>query len=277
MSFIRLGFTESTLLFYFFIEEIRKENLSQDRKDSQKSLINWLYTTSGFYDETIKGSHFDFSYEECKKSMIYREYFNRLYLFFKRNKERNIVNNIQIHGFPESYNSLITTFKQELNIREATTDMNEFFNFVRDRNIVIVNPMSELMESQYKNGNVKKVYENFPNIKSITCYINPYTFFNKGNDRNIFETAKKINSQLKELVKNIENPYIVISCGAYSNLIAEEYENVYVVGGLLLSYFAIKHGRHGDWCKGQYGDYWVEVPVHLKPANYEKIENGCYW
>jgi hypothetical protein len=275
MSFIRLGFTESTLLFYFFVEEVKKEVLTDDRKESQKNLINWLYTTSGFYDKSITGSEFDMPYEECRNSLVYKEYFNRLYLFFLKNKKRGWTNNIQIHKMPE--NSLYSSFINELGLRDATSSYEEFCSFIKDRNVIIINPMSELMVEQYKTGNVKKINLNFPSIKSITAYKNPYTFFNTGEDENIFETAKKINYNLRELVKNVENPYLVISCGAYSNLIAEEWDNVYIVGGLLLTYFGIKHGRHTSWCNNQYSEYWVDVPAHLKPSNYEKIENGCYW
>ena len=45
-------------------------------------LIYWLYTTSGFYDKTIKGSYFDFdfnfNFEETRKSEIYNKYFTHL-------------------------------------------------------------------------------------------------------------------------------------------------------------------------------------------------------
>lgn len=46
MKYLRLGFTESTLLFYWYIENILKESIC-DYTISQRNLINWLYTTSG--------------------------------------------------------------------------------------------------------------------------------------------------------------------------------------------------------------------------------------
>jgi hypothetical protein len=277
--------TESTLLFYFYIENVLQETLSSDRLESQKCLINWLYSTSGFYDKTITGSYFDFPHIVCKNSPVYIKYMNELMNFFLKNKEKGIVNNLHFHDLPFHCRDILKSFKNYLSLsdykndylKNVFNDYKQFKDFVRDKNIVIINPMSELMKSQYETGNINHIYEDFPEIKSIICYKNPYTFFNKGDDENILSTKEKIVEEVKEIIKDIEDPHIIISCGAYSNIIANEFEKVCTIGGFLLVYFGIRHKRYSLFLPYGNTEYWVNVPDELKPLNYEKIEEGCFW
>ena len=81
---LRLGFTEGTLFFIYFFENIIKnENCRDVCKEFDKTkhnIINWLYSTSGFYDKTIEGDYFNFDYQLCMNSNTYNEYMNRIYL-----------------------------------------------------------------------------------------------------------------------------------------------------------------------------------------------------
>jgi hypothetical protein len=75
MNNLRLGYTETTLLFYYYLN---KNNISNEIiLNSQQNFINWLLTTSGFYDKKIKGSNFnDFNFIQIKNNS-----FEILFLF----------------------------------------------------------------------------------------------------------------------------------------------------------------------------------------------------
>ena len=88
---------------------------------------------------------------------------------------------------------------------------------------------------------------------------------------------------------NKNNAYdsVLISCGAYSCLIAKKFynidKNVCVVGGELQPYFGILNNRTKEYnlknnIKIENEQYWImEIPNEFKPNDYMKIENGCYW
>ena len=76
---LRVGFTETTLLFYYYLENILNIDITILKLiDSQNNLINWLYSTSGFYDKTINGTYFDIDVKKAKKSDVYNYYFSNL-------------------------------------------------------------------------------------------------------------------------------------------------------------------------------------------------------
>jgi len=131
------------------------------------------------------------------------------------------------------------------------------------------------MKQQYDSGNIKHIYEEFPNLTDIQIHANPYTFFNNGPDGSILETADKICKNISHTQFDIA----IVSCGAYSSLIGNYIrenmrKDVIVLGGELLSIFGIKTGRNKT---DTFNKYWVSVPGHLKPKDYMKIEDGCYW
>jgi hypothetical protein len=135
--------------------------------------------------------------------------------------------------------------------------------------------MGSLMKQQYDNGNINKVQSDFPTLQSVEYIENPYTFLNSGPDKNIIDTANKITKMISEKEFDIA----IVSCGAYSSILAYYIhktlgKDVITMGGELLTFFGIKTKRD-TWSK--HNEYWVSVPDHLKPANYMKIEDGCYW
>jgi hypothetical protein len=53
------------------------------------------------------------------------------------------------------------------------------------------------------------------------------------------------------------------------------HKQCYVIGGGLSFHFGIKTKRNVK-CN-QINEYFIDVPDHLKPLRYEKIDDGCYW
>ena len=141
--------------------------------------------------------------------------------------------------------------------------------------------MASLMKSQYDSGNVHKIntYIQFPIVSGMEIIENPYTFFNNGPDSSTFETVEKICTEIQTRDFDIA----IISCGACSALIGEYIhtkmgKDVILIGHDLLLMMGIKTGRHTQKNPTfKYNDFWVSVPDYLKPNNFMKIENGCYW
>ena len=265
MKIGRLGFTESTLLFCHYLRNHLKIPVTEDLIKYEVCFIQWLFNTSGFYD-----LDFDNNYDYVN-SYIYRKYMNEL---FKTSKESNhtrfLLHNTQFSKYtPNFYNNF--------SIGEYSYDivLNEIKTFMKDKNVLIINPISTLMKQQYDNGNAIKI-SNLPQVKSVQCYNNEYTFFNNqskpNKNRNSFEYVKSIMPQIKD----IECDCVIISCGGISSLIANRLDKDYlIIGSHLLEFFGIKHERIRK--ENKYNEYWVEVPDELKPPNYKMIENGCYW
>jgi hypothetical protein len=274
MNQLRLGFTETTLLFYFFLDLLKVNN--RYYVESQKQLINWLYTTSGFYDKKISGSYFDFNFIKIKNSKIYNDYFSKLLNLLKDN------NNFHLQLCFHKLNDDICNYKEQflnyINYYEKQKPIH-LFNFLDNKNILIINNLGSLMKYQFESGNLQKIHSNFPkNIKSIQYFENGYTFFNNGLHENILETTNNICEKIKEFIFD----GAVISAGAYSCLIADYILNnlkkeVIVIGGELSSYFGILTERHKAFNKGPINEFFIEVPNEMKPKDYKKIENGCYW
>ena len=277
VMYVRIGMTETALLFYYWLQNVRcvSNHIFNNAKDSQYTLSNWLYSTSGFYDKTIKGNYFNFNAKTCVASPTYNIYMSGLL---------NMMKNIHVvlcwNIIPESMNSYKNEFEDYIRTVSKSysiynMSIEKLFAIIANKRILIVNPMSSLMKQQYEAGNIKHIYATFPELISLQTYENPYTFFNNGPDGSILETADKI----CEGISHTQFDVALVSCGAYSSLIGNYIrekmgKDVITIGGELLSTFGIKIGRNKN---GQFNEYWVSVPDHLKPKDYMKIEDGCYW
>ena len=64
MKIVRLGMTETELLFLTYVIQYQNSQVPPEIKKQISSfimsMVNWLYTTSGYYDKTVNGSHFNF-------------------------------------------------------------------------------------------------------------------------------------------------------------------------------------------------------------------------
>lgn len=262
----RLGFTESTLLFCNYL---RNQNIDVNTIEFIKyeaSFIQWLFNTSGFFDLS-----FNYTYDYIH-SPIYQKLMNE---FFQMSKQSTFTR-FAIHD--TEFSKYLPDFYKNFNVVDYDFDktLNELHTFIRDKNILIINPMSKLMKTQYDSGNLFNI-NNFPRVNSIQYYVNDYTFFNKGTNskhvnQNSFEFVESIISE----IQSIQYDCVIISCGAISSLIANRIDKDYlIIGSNLLTFFGIKHDRIKD--QFQYNEYWVDVPDECKPSDYKMVENGCYW
>jgi hypothetical protein len=239
--------------------------------------ISWLYTTSGYYDKTIKSDYMNATHS-VNDTIIYKKYMNTL-LDFVKNADifsLNVHDDIILHD-KQLFNNFIENIKKT---KKNHISNNDIYKYIENKEILIISPFAPLFREQIINGNVKKIYPEMTQVKNIIAYKNIYTFFNNGPDNNIFETTNKIIEDIKQIKENYDS--VIISCGAYSLLLAKELydigKNVCVIGGELQPYFGIVNKRMKNIDNLPNKEFWItSIPDEYKPTDYMKIENGCYW
>jgi len=275
---LRLGFTECTLL-YIYWKNIYKNYNSKNLINIKNNLINHLYTSSGYYDNTITYTYMNANHDDTDTE-TYNKYMATLIDFIKDS-------DLFSYCFHHCETSdKINEFKEFKCFVNATKDSyighNIMYNFIHNKKILIINSFSPLIKQQIENGNCKKINNNFPNIDMLYIYKFPYTFFNKGPHNNLLETTEYI---YNDILNNINDDYdsVLISCGAYSVLLAKKFynngKNVCTVGGQIQEAFGILNNRHKQFnAEIPNKEYWItEIPDEYKPLDYQKLENGCYW
>jgi hypothetical protein len=275
---LRLGMSECTLLCIYWINVyLKKNNVYLDK--NKRNLVKWLYTTSGFYDKKMKGNYFN-QLLSVANSRVYNDYMHKiLYIIKDCDKFEFCFHNIKYPNYMEQFKNWINP-KERISI-----DSNVIFDFIRDKSVLFISPFAPLYKSQIDSGNCAKIHNNFPNVKNIIAYKNPYTFFNSGSHNNIFETVQYIINEISGFKDDFD--CAIISCGAYSCLIADEInkwnKDVCTAGGNLQAIFGILNTRmkqHNPNILNELvnKECWImDIPDEYKPHNYMKIEGGCYW
>jgi len=285
MKIVRLGSTETSLLFLTFVSRNYKleNNIKQYISKTIMSCVNWLYSTSGYYDKSVKGEHFNFDVTALTKN-----YFN-----FINHLEQAVKNCEQTHFFVHEgfVLSLLNQFKQDfiakyniknftiLNGTEFQDRINYIFSKMNNKKVLVISSFDGLIKKQYESGNLKKIYANYPDIITLETIKFPYCFHNNGPHNNYFETLEYIFNQ----VKQIDFDIAILGCGAYGHMLCHKIDtelnkNAIYVGGSIQTLFGIISSREKEHGKIKYNENWIsEIPNEYKPTNYKLIENGCYW
>jgi hypothetical protein len=275
---IRLGYTESQLLFYYYLDKTNVFD-KKEYEDRQNNLINWLYSTSGFYDKNVPGTYFNFDAKNIKSTETYNKYFEKVLKNIKSINNCKIKLNFHNSDMDPIPQEIKDDFNKYININNKVSNYSNVLSFMSNKKILIINNLSSLMKKQYESGNVKKICPDFPdNIIDIKSFEIGYTFLNSGPHKNILQTYRRICRKIKD----IEFDGAIISAGAYSSLLAYHIstklkKEVYVCGGDLPNYFGVKTLRADIHHSHLINEHWIPVPEHMKPANYKKIEDGIYW
>jgi hypothetical protein len=233
----RTGLTEGSLIFN---EWLKSKGLY--RLDTEGEFINWLYSTSGFYDSEISGTNFDIDVEAVKNSIVYQRFLRE---FHDSLLDSDIVH-LMIHGsyhlngqekqaeFASRFAPVNTCFWKDVPYLQSITE---------DKRVLVVSSIAELVEEKY----------------GVIGYTTPTTHLNTGPDKNYFETLDRVMSELP-----MDFDFALISFGAYGVLMADR---------------LVKMGKSAATIgSGIYDLYPVgEIPVKYRPKGYEKIEGGRYW
>lgn len=285
MKIVRLGMTETTLLFLTFISRNYDINIEIKKQISRVILncINWLYSTSGYYDKSVKGEYFNFDVKALNKN--YFEFIKHLELsvgnceitqFFVH---EGLVMNLLLtykNNFIKKYN--INNFTI-LNGTEFQDRINDIFKMMNNKKVLVISSFDGLIKKQFESGNLNKIYVMYPNIIKLETIKFPYCFHNNGPHQNYFETLETIFSE----IKNIDFDIAILGCGAYGHMLCHKIDSelkkdAIYVGGSIQTLFGIISSREKEHGKIKYNNYWItEIPDEYKPINYKQIENGCYW
>jgi hypothetical protein len=290
MKITRLGYTETSLLFIQYIKNNKNYDFTNDDTEFINTLINWLYTTSGYYDKSIEGTYFNFYGDICINSIVYNNYMNDLLL----NLNNSDILQLNFQNFSENINNFKNDFLSQFNSKKIIYDVDDnymfdymkdkLFNIIKNKNILVINSFSKLIKKQIDTNinNLKKIYQNFPDIKKVYEYTTSYTFFNNGPDNSILDTINNMCNEIQNL--NYDFEIAIISCGAYSSFIGNYINNnlkkdIFITGGYITRFFGIINKREmNKFNNFENKEYWVTtIPDEYKPPNYEKIEDGCYW
>lgn len=287
MKIVRLGMTETSLLLYSFAS--RNYNVNPEIKSLISKgimiMINWLYSTSGYYDKEVSGSNFDFDVTALTQN----------YFKFIKHLEESIggceVTQFYVHeGLPKT---LLTQCKDDLikkyNIRNLTV-LNEIqfkyripdiFERIANKRVLVISAFDGLIRQQVESGNINKIYPNFPQIAGFETLKFPYCFHNNGPHTNYFETLDAVFAEIEKLSNNFD--IALLSCGAYGHMLCHKIDAVLkkdaiYVGGSIQELFGIVSTREKNRGEVEYNEYWIhEIPESYRPPNYKAIENGCYW
>lgn len=279
--YLRLGMSESSLLLLYFIEKYTEGYNKNLLIQCRKHILNWLFTTSGYFDKEIKGRLFNFDneYNKIINTKCYNDYFEQLLCFIKNNTFDEFYFRCHDLGI---FCSCIPIFYKYINKTQGEYNTrNILYKELNTKDVLLIHNLSELMIQRYRDGIVKKIFPDFPNVNTWTSCKIGYTFMNTPmNDcDNILERANLIEYELNECIEKYKINFVIISCGAYSNILARKLHNKEIryatIGGELEHEFGIIINRHDK--HPEINEYFIRVPEELKPENHYEIENSCYW
>jgi len=285
MKIVRLGMTETAILLLNFVYRHGRIHAKVKEEIYQYMLnqINWLYTTSGYYDKTVEGNYFNFnesglndnfmkyiellqsSVNGCEETQMYfhEGYIETLFESFKP----AFLNHYHIQNFCN------------MNGSKFYDRIDSIFERMSDKKVLVITSFDGLVESQYTSGNVYKIYAKFPVLKSLETVKSPYTFLNTGPHNNYFETLESLFAEISAKDFDIA----ILGCGTYGHPLCDwihtklQKDAIYL-GGSIQTIFGILSSRERKCSNLPVDENWItNIPVEYRPDNYHKIENGCYW
>jgi len=284
MKIVRLGNTESHLLLIAYILRYGNEPLHIKKRLSNMLLnfTNWLYTTAGYYDKTVLGNRFNFDKTAFNKNFF--EFITHLEVsvgncekaqFYLGNNMKSLLDKYKASFF-NKYN--IINF-QLLNETHFYDRIDSIFNHIKNKKVLAISSFDGLIKKQYQSGNVYKIYDKFPQIKSLHTIKFPYCFLNNGPHNNYHETLEAIFNQIKDIDFDIA----LLGCGCYGHMLchkihSELNKDAIYLGGSIQTFFGILSSREKTHSNLPYDENWITtIPDEYKPPNYKSVENGCYW
>jgi len=204
----RTGLTEGTLIYN---EWLKKHNLY--REDTELNFINWLYSTSGYYDTQVDGTFFNFTPEA--RTTLYEKWLHTLPGLIKDSD----LSHIMVHDDYWVDQTHLPEFLSEFPPQYCYwKDMGYLKNSLTGR-VLVVNYFAPLIAEKY----------------DVYAYQTPLTMRNSGPDKNFFETLDRM---IEEIPKDYDT--YLISCGAYGSFLAPHFTNSIVVGSGLHDLYPVE-------------------------------------
>jgi hypothetical protein len=286
MKITRYGNTETHLLFinYLIKYENVDPNLKKQLSQTFMTFVNYLYSDSGYYDKKVKGNVFNFDMTALTPN--FWNYIKELevscgdcdeFLYYGSDGINSLIEQCK-SGFKLKYNvgSMRTLNGTRLNDRIA-----KIYDYIRDKRVLVVSSFGGLTKQQYDNGNIYKIYPNFPKIISLDYIDFPYCFNNNGPHENYFETCSVMYNKIKEKEDSFD--VILMSCAAFGHILthkchSELKKDIVYLGGSIQEMFGIASKREKEAGFIKTNEYWItHIPDEYIPKNCVPPEGGCFW
>ena len=276
------------MLFINYLIKYENENLHPNLKkqltQTFMTFVNYLYSDSGYYDKKVEGNVFNFDMTALTPN--FWNYIKELevscgdcdeFLYYGSEGINSIIEQCKSR-FKLKYNvgSMRTLNGTRLNDR-----IDKIYDYIRDKRVLVVSSFGGLTKQQYDNGNIYKIYPNFPKIKSLD-YINfPYCFNNNGPHENYFETCDVMYNKIKEKEDSFD--VILMSCAAFGHILthkchSELQKDIVYLGGSIQEMFGIASKREKEAGFIKTNEYWItQIPDEYIPKNCVPPEGGCFW
>lgn len=240
MHYQRTGLTEGSLIYNNWLKE-----KGLYREDTEARFINWLYSTSGWYDKDISGSYFDINVEAVKKSDNYQRFLKE----FTESLKGSEWFHLMLHS---SYHINGLEISDQFASQFSVTNTNYWNNkellqkMIDGKRVLVISSIAPIIAEKY----------------GVLGYHTPTTHLNTGELKNSWETLDKVTRDIENLKPQFD--VAIVSFGAYGCLLVDR---------------IVKMGKDALTIgSGIYEFYPVEqIPVELKPAGWERIEDGRYW
>jgi hypothetical protein len=163
---------------------------------------------------------------------------------------------------------------------EPYLHQNPWTEALKGKTVLVIHPYAESIEKQYRIR--EKLFNNplilpefkLKTIKAVQSIANNETGF-----KNWFEAYEDMCSQISETDFDIA----IIGCGAYGFPLAAHVKKIgkkaVHLGGATQILFGIKGKRweEDEDISKLMNEYWVRPMKSECPANFSKVEDGCYW
>ena len=285
MKIVRLGMTETAILLLNFIYRHGRidDQVKAQIYQCMLNQVNWLYTTSGYYDKEVKGSYFEFGesaltdnfmkYIKCLQSAVAN--CEETQMYFHEGFVQGLFDAFK-PAFLKHYH--IQNFKS-MNGTKFYDRIDSVFAKMAGKKVLVVTSFDGLVKSQYDSGRVNKIYDKFPALAGLETVKSPYTFLNNGPDGNFFETLDALYGEIEGKDFDIA----ILGCGTYGHPLCDWIDSrlgkdAIYLGGSIQTIFGILSKRERECSNLPVDENWVtEIPEEYRAENYKMIENGCYW
>ena len=265
MLLARLGGTEGNVA-----GEYCEKRLGLRRAYSD-TVINWFYTTSGFFaddyanKEQAMDQYAELTLEGIKECDFLSAFFpTRVYMpFFFKYYTQNAV----------------ATYSDSGPCFDKPTDKH-WIRELKGKRVLIINNFTESIEYQWNRKSLlvkSKEYE-LPDFE-LLLYRTYVTQVGErpGGFTNFFQVLEKMKSDISK----IEFDIALIGAGAYGFPLAVEVKKMGKIAMETCSHTPIFFGIYGErdlkyGCEKYMTDAWIR-PLEEPPKRYKEVENGCYW
>ena len=261
----RLGGTEGRVAGEFIERRLHMQ------KHYSPSLIQWLYTTSGFFadDYSDREKAMDEYAELTLAGLADCDYLSAMF------PERDYMPFL----FKHFTTNTTPTFSDYGPYFDTPTEKT-WVGALRGKKVLVVNSFTDSIEKQYKRKSelVRSKEFELPDFELVTYK----TFVTQvgerpGGFRNSFEVLEKMISDIRQ----IDFDVALVGAGAYGFPISVEIKRMGKIAMETCGHTPVFFGVYGErelrqGLEKNMTDAWIR-PIESAPKRYKEVEGGCYW